>query len=795
MKFSEQWLREWVDPKLSRTALGEQMTMAGLEVDAIEPVSGAFSGVVVAEILSAEPHPDADRLRLCRVAVGADEALQIVCAAPNARAGLKAPLATVGAELPGGLAIKAARLRGVESRGMLCAGQELGLSEDAGGLLELPADADVGRDLRAYLGLDDVSIEIALTPNRADCLSLRGIAREVGALNRLEVREPPIAPAPVTLDRQFPLALEAGARCPRYLCRIIEGVDLRRPSPLWLQERLRRGGLRSIDAAVDITNYLLLELGQPMHAFDLDRLRGGVVVREARAGETLTLLNERAITLGEDNLVIADHAGPVALAGIMGGADSALRADSTRLLLESAFFAPVPLSGQARAFGLHTDASHRFERGVDYALQRCAMERATQLLLSIVGGAAGPISEARDAGALPGAVSVALRRARIERLLGVAIADNEVEEILSRLGLRVQRRADGWVCEIPSWRFDLRIEADLIEELARVYGYNRLPSTRIRAAVEWPARPEQRLELRALRGALTARDFNEAITYSFVDEAIQRQLDPHVSPVALSNPIAPEHAVMRSTLLAGLLRVAQRNVKRQQARVRLFETGLRFVPGAAGLRQDAGLGLLATGPLARETWSGEPRNVDFYDLKGDVQALLALTGEARAFRFEAGERAGLHPGQTALIYRGERLLGAIGVLHPSVHKTLGFDAAVVLAELDLDALTQAAIPAFAPVSRYPALRRDLALIVDNAVVAGELLATARAAAGPQLTDLTLFDLYRGKGIDRDKKSLAIGLTFRAQTRTLDEHEINRYVQQVVDSLKEKYAAELRGEGP
>ena len=794
MKFSEQWLREWVDPKLSSAALGQQMTMAGLEVDAIEPVAGAFSGVVVAEILSVEPHPGADKLRVCRVAAGAGEAAPIVCAAPNARAGLKAPLAKAGAVLPGGVTIEAAGLRGVESRGMLCAARELGLSEDGDGLLELPADAGVGDDLRAYLGLEDVSIEIGLTPNRADCLSIRGIAREVGALNRLEVREPPIAPASVTLDRQFPLTLEAGERCPRYLCRIIEGVDLRRPSPLWLRERLRRCGLRSIDAGVDITNYLLLEFGQPMHAFDLDKLRGGIAVREARAGETLKLLNEREITLGEDNLVIADHAGPVALAGIMGGADSALRADSRRLLLESAFFAPVPLSGQARSFGLHTDSSHRFERGVDHELQRPAMERATQLLLSIVGGAAGPISEALDAQALPSYAPVSLRRARIERLLGVPIADDEVEEILSRLGLRVHRRDNGWVCEIPSWRFDLRIEADLLEELARVYGYKRLPSTRIRADVEWPAMPEHRLKLRVLRGALTARDFNEAVTYSFVDEAIQKQLDPELTPVALSNPIAPEHAVMRSTLLAGLLRAAERNVKRQQARVRLFETGLRFVPGEEGLRQDPGLGLLATGPLARETWGGEARNVGFYDLKGDVEALLALTGEARAFRFEAGERAGLHPGQTANIYRGERPLGTIGVLHPTLQKTLGFEHRVVLAELDLEGLTQAAIPAFAPISRYPALRRDLAVIVDEGVVAGELLADARSAAGPYLAELTLFDVYRGKGIDPNRKSLAIGLTFRAQTRTLDDDEINRCAQQVVDSLKEKYAAELRGQG-
>ena len=792
MKFSEQWLRDWVNPPLNSQELGHQITMAGLEVDAIEAVAGDFSGVVVAEILSAEPHPDADKLRVCTVAAGEGEPLQIVCGAPNARAGLKAPLAMVGAVLPGDFKIKAAKLRGVASQGMLCAAEELGLSEDKAGLLELPADAPVGDDLRRYLGLEDVSIEIGLTPNRADCLSIRGIAREVGALNSLAVSEPPENAVAATIDTTFPVELRAPARCPRYLCRVIEGVDLSRPSPVWLQEKLRRCGLRSIDAGVDITNYLLLEFGQPMHAFDLDKLQGGIVVREAEEGEALKLLNDQEIALKANNLVIADHAGPVALAGIMGGAESAVGKDSTRLLLEAAFFAPVPLSGQARSYGLHTDSSHRFERGVDHELQRRAMERATELLLSIVGGHAGPITEAVESSALPDHPPVLLRRARIERLLGVVIADDEVERILTGLGLEVQGREDGWSCVVPSWRFDLRIEADLLEELARVYGYNHLPTTRIRADVELPVVPEHRLKLRALRAALTARDFNEAVSYSFVDETIQKLLDPGVTPVALTNPISPEHAVMRSTLLAGLLRAAEHNVKRQQSRVRLFETGLRFVPGAEGLSQRPGIGLLATGAVARESWGDDQRYTDFYDLKGDVEALLALTGEPESFQFVAGERAGLHPGQTAWIERGGQRIGVIGVLHPSLQKELDFDHAVVVAELDLEGLTAGVIPSFSAVSRYPALRRDLAVIVDDQVVAGELLATARAAAGSYVTELTLFDVYKGKGIDPNRKSLALGLTFQDQERTLDDDEINKCVQQVIDSLKENYKAELRG---
>jgi len=791
VKFSEQWLREWVNPALGSEALGEQITMAGLEVDAIEPVAGSFSGVVVGEIVAAEPHPDADKLRVCRVNAGTGEELQIVCGAPNARVGLRAPLATVGATLPGDFAIKAAKLRGIESWGMLCAAEELGLSEDRAGLMELPADAPVGEDLRAYLGLDDVSIEIGLTPNRADCLSIAGIAREVGLLNDLPVCETPVSAVPPSLDEALSVDLKAPARCPRYLCRVIEDVDLSRPSPVWIQEKLRRCGLRSIDAAVDITNYLLLELGQPMHAFDLDKLDGGIVVRTAEAGETIELLNDQTITLRDDNLVIADHKGPVALAGIMGGAASAVGEGTRRILLEAAFFAPVPLSGQARSFGLHTDSSHRFERGVDYDLQRRAMERATELLLAIVGGRAGPITEAVDEKALPRPQHIPLRRARIERLLGVAIPDGEVERILRALGLAVEASSEGWTCRAPSWRFDLAIEADLLEELARVYGYNRLPASRIRVDVTLPAKAEAKLGLREIRRVLVARDFHEAVTYSFVDAEIQKQLDPDNVPVVLSNPISPEHAVMRSSVVSGLLRAAQHNVKRQQGRVRLFESGLRFVDTGEGLHQTPGLALLATGAVGGESWAAPARDVDFHDLKGDVEALLARGGQQQDWRFVAGERPGMHPGQTAWVERSGERVGYVAALHPTLQKALDFERPVIVAELDLAALSAGALPAFRPVSRFPALRRDLALVVDEGVSAGELMATVREAAGAYEPELTLFDVYQGKGIDPHRKSLALGLTFQSQSRTLDDDEVNRCVKQVVDSLAEKFNAELR----
>ncbi|MDP5072115.1 MAG: phenylalanine--tRNA ligase subunit beta [Congregibacter sp.] len=792
MKFSEQWLREWVNPALSSEALGHQITMAGLEVDAIEPVSGAFTGVIVGEIIEAVQHPDADKLRVCTVDAGNGNTLQIVCGAPNARAGLKAPLAVVGAVLPGDFVIKAAKLRGVESQGMLCAASELGLSDEKDGLYELPADASAGTDFRDYLKLDDVSIEIGLTPNRADCLGIAGIAREVGLLNDLSVCSPPENAQPVTTDAAVTVELCAPERCPRYLCRVIEGVDLGQATPLWMQEKLRRCGLRSIDAAVDITNYLLLEFGQPMHAFDLDKINGGIIVREAEGEESLALLNDQTITLGEGNLVIADHVGPLAFAGIMGGAESAVGEGTTRLLLESAFFAPVPLSGQARSFGLHTDSSHRFERGVDFTLQRRAMERATELLLQIVGGAAGPITEAVSEDDLPAPAPIHLRKARIERLLGLVIDDATVERILRGVGLDVRTVDEGWQCAVPSWRFDLRIEADLLEELARVYGYNNLPVTRIRADVVLPSIPEEKIRLKQLRRALVARDYYEAICYSFVDADVQKQLDPDIAPVVLNNPISPEHAVMRSSLLAGLLRAAQHNEKRQQARIRLFETGLRFVPGATGLSQRPGLAMLITGSVAAEGWAEPRRNADFYDLKGDIEALLELTGDASAFRFETGQRTALHPGQTAWLKRGDDTVGFVGVLHPTLQKDLDFDLPVVVAELDLELLSAASIPAFTPVSRYPALRRDIAVIVDKTVSAGELLATVRATAGVYLQDLRLFDVYEGKGIDPARKSVAVGLTFQDHSRTLDDNEVNTCIQQVIDSLKKNYKAELRG---
>ena len=790
MIISEQWLREWVSPDISTEDLAHQITMAGLEVDAIDPVAGEFTGVVVAEIITAEQHPDADKLRVCEVNAGG-ETVQIVCGAPNARAGLKAPLATVGGVLPGDFEIKKARLRGVESFGMLCAEQELGLSDASDGLMELPADAPVGTDLREYLNLDDKAIEIGLTPNRADCLGVVGIAREVGLLNKLAVTEPVFEPVAENHSETFPVELVNPERCPRFTSRVIRGIDISRPSPLWLQEKLRRVGLRSIDAVVDVTNYVMMELGQPMHAFDYSKLQGGIRVRTAEQGESLALLDGSTVELNDDTLVIADHAGAVAMAGIMGGQSSAVGESTTDLFLEVAFFTPELLAGKARSYGMHTDASHRFERGVDFTLQVKALERASQLLLDIVGGEAGPLQETVSEEHLPARPDVSLRAERIKKLLGFEIEAAEVERILSGLGLGVSATDSGWTCTVPSWRFDIAIEADLLEELARVYGYNRLPVTHINANLVIPAKPEKSLALRDVRSHLAARGYNEAITYSFVDPKLQALYDPTLEPVELSNPISADMAVMRTSLVPGVVSALSRNTKRQQPRVRMFETGLRFLPSAEGLKQVPTLAMVITGNRFEEDWSVSSDGVDFFDLKGDLESVLALTRVAETFRFVAGPRDALHPGQTATIYRDEEEVGYIGALHPAVLRELGLNSAVYVCELSLSSVLQAELPEFAELSKFPEVRRDLAIVVDKSISASEILGNVRATAGTYLTDLTLFDVYEGKGIDPKRKSLALGLTFRDSSRTLSDEDVNLAVDQVVDSLGKNYKAELR----
>lgn len=791
MKFSEQWLRSWVNPSVSRDELVARLSMVGLEVDAVIPVAGQFSGVVVGEILSAEQHPDADKLRVCQVSNGG-ETFQVVCGAPNARAGIKIPFAMIGAELPGDFKIKKAKLRGVESQGMLCSASELQISDDNSGLMELAANAPVGQDIRSYLGLDDASIEIGLTPNRGDCLSLAGLAREVGAIYGAQVTAVPVAPVAPVHDEVRSVDVLAPKACPRYLGRIIRNVDLSRPTPLWMVERLRRSDIRSIDAAVDITNYVMLELGQPMHAFDLAEINGGIRVRMAEEGEKLVLLDGQEVSLRADTLVIADHQRALAIAGVMGGEHSGVSDKTRDLFLESAFFDTIAVAGKARSYGLHTDSSHRFERGVDSQLARQAMERATALLLEIVGGEAGPIIEVASAADLPNVAPITLRADRISQMLGMEMDGTEVERLLTALGLGVVAQdAAQWLVSVPSHRFDISLEVDLIEELGRLYGYNRLPVRYPQARLAPQSKAEARAELPVLRRLLVARGYQEAITYSFIDPKLFELFNPGVVPLQLANPISADMAAMRVSLWPGLIKVVQHNLNRQQSRVRLFESGLRFVGQLGELKQEAMLAGAITGARLPEAWAHGKETVDFFDAKADVEALLGSAGAAGAFRFVPGEHPALHPGQTARIEREGQLVGYLGALHPELARRLDIEQPVFLFELLLSQVIEGRMPAFRELSRFPEVRRDLALLVDKDIPADAVLTVIREAAGDCLTDLRLFDVYHGKGIDPQRKSLAVGLTWQHPSRTLNDDEVNTTTQNILTSLEQRFNATLR----
>ncbi|EHJ91853.1 phenylalanine--tRNA ligase subunit beta [Vreelandella boliviensis] len=792
MKFSEQWLREWVSPQLETQAMADQITMAGLEVDAVEAVAAAFSGVVVAEVLSKEKHPDADKLNVCTVNDGSGEPVQVVCGAPNVDIGQKIPFAQVGGVLPGDFKIKKAKLRGVESRGMICSASELGLEEETSpGILVLSASAPVGDDFREFMHLNDMTIEVDLTPNRGDCLSIKGMAREVGVLNRLPVDGPAIAPVEAAIEDSFAVSIEAPEQCPRYLGRVIKGVNVQAETPLWMVERLRRSGVRSIDPVVDITNYVMLELGQPMHAFDRDNLQGGMVVRMAKPGEKLTLLDGNEVALRPETLVIADHSGPLAMAGVMGGENSGVNQNTQTIFLESAFFTPLAIAGQARSYGLHTDASHRFERGVDPQLTPVAVERATQLLIEVCGGQAGPVVETQSVEHMPAERAILLRSARLEQALSKALDSDDVTDILQRLGLDVSVQDVGWAVTAPSWRFDLAIEEDLIEEVARIHGYNNLPVRRPAARLALRSADEATLTQARLRRQMVARGFQEAITYSFVAPELQATMLPDAVSPALANPISADLSVMRASLFPGLVRAMEYNLNRQQARVRLFETGLVFNGELDALSQVPMLGALVCGPREAEGWGDVKGRVDFYDLKGDLESVLALGGDADAWRFEPAEHPALHPGQSAqLLHHGEPA-GWIGTLHPQVRAALGLKMDAVLFEVRLDALSQGRIPAFEPLSRFPEVRRDLAFILKEATSVQALLDCAKQQAGEYLQDIKLFDVYSGKGVAEGHKSIALGLTWQHPSRTLNDEEINQLVDSIVTQVRVKLDAELR----
>ncbi len=790
MQISEAWLRELVNPAVTTEQLVEQLTMAGLEVDAVEPAAAEFSGVVVGQVVSMEQHSNADKLRVCQVNVGEDEPLQIVCGASNVRVGLKIPAALVGAVLPGNFKIKKSKLRGELSLGMLCSEKELGLAADADGLMELSDEAPVGTDIREYLSLNDQIIELDLTPNRADCLSVEGVAREIAVLNKMDWTAVPVNTVEISHEETINVTVEEGQACPRYLGRLIKNVNPNAETPLWMQESLRRSGIRSLGPIVDVTNYVLLELGQPLHAFDAEKLNGSITVRQSKKGEELALLNEQSITLDGEALVIADDEQALALAGVMGGQSSAVSDKTQDIFLECAFFSPITIAGKARDFGLHTDSSHRFERGVDFTLQERAIERATQLIVEICDGNVGPITEVSDAETLPKRAAVNLRAKRIEKVLGISMDKADVTDMFNRLGMQVEEHAEGWFITPPGCRFDISIEADLLEEVGRIYGYNNLPNSSLLMRSELGKAEEAVLPVSRLEDLLVDRGYQEAITYSFVDEEIQKTIAPDDEFIPIKNPISSELSVMRTTLWCGLLNAALYNLKRQQNRIRLFETGLRFVKQGKETVQQRMLSGLILGNGNAEQWAEKTRKVDFFDLKGDLQALFQQT--ASEVKFTAVKHPSLHPGQSAEMFNASGdSIGVMGMLHPTLEKKLGFETPVFLFELDLEKVLDKAIPTFTALSKFPSVKRDMALIVEESVTAAKIIETIHSCNEKTINDVQIFDIYRGEGVDNGYKSVALSLFLQDSTQTLKDSEIDAIFNKVLETLSININAKLR----
>ncbi len=792
MKISEAWLREFANPSVGRDELLQRLTMAGLKIESVEPVAGVFSDVVVAEVRNVKRHPDAEKLSVCVVWDGAAEH-QVVCGAPNVRAGLTTALARVGAMLPADLKIARSKLRGVESHGMLCSAGELGLGDEADGIIELNGDYRPGTPLREALHLDDVSIDVELTPNRGDCLSIRGIARETGVLFQMRVGQVDCSPVEATLVDTFPVRLEDGAGCPRYLGRVIRSVNPAARTPTWMKERLRRAGLRSIDPVVDVTNYVMLELGQPMHAFDLAVLKDAVVVRRARSGDTLLLLDGREVALDPETLLITDTNGPIAIAGVMGGERSGISAATSDVFLECAFFSPRAIAGTARRYGLQTDASQRFERGVDHGLQFAAMERATALLIQIVGGQPGPIVDTVSAQHLPEPRTIDLRRSRLDLYVGEPTDAEEITRTFERLEFRPQLEHgddDVWSIDVPSHRFDIEREVDLIEEVCRVRGYDRIPVRMPLTRLELGRLPLDRAPRATVKRLLASLGYQEAITYSFIDPMLSDLLDPGATTVSLTNPMSQDMSQMRTTLWPGMVKTLIANASRQQMRVRLFELGRCFRNDASGLTQPLMLGGVLWGDRSPENWTNERGPVDFFDLKGDVERVLEHGGFT-SLRYQNADDPVLHPGQSASVWSGEAKLGRLGRLHPELEHRLDLKAPVFLFELDGEAVLARRHPSHQPVSRYPSVRRDLSLELDVGVPAAAVRSCLERALGGAMGDFRLFDVYHGEGLDSNKKSVAVGLTLQDHSRTLTDMDINALIDAGVSALERDLGARRR----
>ncbi|OTQ29044.1 phenylalanine--tRNA ligase subunit beta [Gilliamella apicola] len=794
MKFSESWLREWINPEISSEMLADQLTMAGLEVDDVEKVAGDFTGVVIGKVVECKQHPNADKLRVTKVDIGKDELLDIVCGAPNCRQGLIVACATVGAVLPGDFKIKSAKLRGEPSEGMLCSYSELGITDDHNGIIELPDNAPLGKDIREYLNLNDVMIDISVTPNRADCFGIVGVARDISAVNNIPMKEFKIANVPATISDTLSIQINVPKAAPRYLGRVIKNININAATPLWMKEKLHRGGIRSVDAVVDITNYVLLELGHPMHAFDLDQIEKGIIVRYAHQDEEMTLLNGNEVKLNDNTLVIADHKKVLAIAGIMGGEKSSVTQSTKDIFLEAAFFAPLAITGKAREYGLHTEASHRYERGVDPALQFLAMERATQLLVDICGGEVGPVIEVTNQNELPSQATIKLRRNKIDRIIGYTIETQKITDILVRLGCEVEYQNDTWIIKSPSWRFDLQIEEDLVEEVARIYGYNNIPNANMKIESVMQPKPESIISLRRIKDLLVDRGYQEAVTYSFVDPKVQHILHPNEPTITLPNPISSEMSVMRLSLWSGLLDAVLYNQNRQQSRLRLFETGLRFIPDEKcefGVRQEFMLSGIITGNLYEDHWQLPKKSVDFYDLKGDLEAIFSLLGCDEQVQFNRSELSALHPGQSAVINLNDEVIGYFGVLHPEIEKKLSLNSKTLVFEINLAKINFKKVPVAQDLSKYPSNKRDIAIIVSNTIPAAEIISVCKQAGGEQLIKVNLFDVYQGDNINEDQKSLAISLILQDKSRTLEEEDITNIVSKCVTALQNRFKALLR----
>ncbi|HEN9571314.1 TPA: phenylalanine--tRNA ligase subunit beta [Acinetobacter baumannii] len=791
MKISENWLRTWVNPAIDSDTLSDQLTMLGLEVDELAPVAKPFTGVVVGEVLTVEQHPDADRLRVTTVNIGSGEPLQIVCGAPNVRAGMKAPVATIGAILPGDFKIKKGKLRGVESQGMLCGASEIDLEDKIDGLLELPADAPVGVNIREYLKLDDNVIDISITPNRGDCFSIRGIAREVAVINQLQMNEPEIKSVDATITDEKKVVINTDG-APRYLGRVIKNVNVKAATPEWMEQALARSGIRTHSILVDITNYVLMELGQPMHAFDLAKIEGTVHVRQAKPKEKLQLLNDQEVELQDDVMVIADDQKALAIAGIMGGLASSVTDDTTDIFLESAFFAPLAIAGRARRFGLHTDSSQRYERGVDFELPLIAMNRASQLIQELAGGEFGPITVAEKSDLLPKREAIELKQAQVDQLLGYKVAAEFITDALTRLGCEVTVQADGeWSVVPPSHRYDMAIYQDLIEEVARIDGYDNiqisLPSMDVQLA-----KYQDRFEIAQLRQTVVTLGYQEAISFSFADAKLEKQLNPQVSPLILANPISSDLAAMRSTLLSSLIPCVQYNLNRQQSRVRFFELGLRFdyqnANSIQDLRQIPTLALVAVGSREPESWHAKPQPMDFFDFKGEVEEILAA-GRVKV-EYVRSERPWLHPGQSAEILVDGQSIGYLGRLHPSLENELDLSTTWV-AELDQAAVLQSYVSNFTELSRFPSVRRDIALLISDNINVRDIQQLIEKTGGELLDSTWLFDVYTGQGVEEGKRSLAFALLWQHPSRTLEDAEIKSGMDNIIQVLENTYQATLR----